>query len=153
MHCPHLSEPLPAISYCFPVQVQGELLGVLNLRSQHAENLDDAKRELAYAVVEQIGMTLSNLNLRAALREQSIREVWKGPMFVWWRAKHAAREGGDIPLCRECPDWQYRSWTHNWEKVMRTAKAHRLRVIEWAEHEKEGDRVSSDSAPTPEPAS
>jgi diguanylate cyclase (GGDEF)-like protein len=60
------------------VQVQGELLGVLNLRSQHAENLDDAKRELAYAVVEQIGMTLSNLNLRAALREQSIRDPLTG---------------------------------------------------------------------------
>jgi len=103
--------------------------------------------------VEVCGFDISGRTNLGNVREQSIREVWKGPMFVWWRAKHAAREGGDIPLCRECPDWQYRSWTHNWEKVMRTAKAHRLRVIEWAEHEKEGDRVSSDSAPTPEPAS
>ncbi|HEX9333135.1 MAG TPA: PAS domain-containing protein, partial [Anaerolineales bacterium] len=53
LSCLHLSEPLPAISYCLPVQVQGEILGVLNVRSQHKENLDDAKRQLAYTVVEQ----------------------------------------------------------------------------------------------------
>jgi methionyl-tRNA formyltransferase/MoaA/NifB/PqqE/SkfB family radical SAM enzyme len=85
--------------------------------------------------VEVCGFDISGRTNLGNVREQTIHEIWKGPMFEWWRAKHAARQGGDIPLCRECPDWQYRSWTHNWEKVMRTAKAHRLRVIEWAEHE------------------
>ena len=76
--CSHLSEPLPAVSYCLPMQVQGVPLGVLNVRSQHKENLGDAKLQLAYTVVEQTGMALSNLNLRAALREQSIRDPLTG---------------------------------------------------------------------------
>jgi len=76
--CLHLSEPLPAISYCIPVQVQGEILGVLHVRSRHEENLGDAKHQLAYTVVEQTGMALSNLKLREALREQSIRDPLTG---------------------------------------------------------------------------
>ena len=76
--CSHISEPLPAISYCLPMQVQGVPLGVLHVRSQQKENLGDAKLQLAYTVVEQTGMALSNLNLRAALREQSIRDPLTG---------------------------------------------------------------------------
>jgi diguanylate cyclase (GGDEF)-like protein/PAS domain S-box-containing protein len=76
--CLHISEPLPAVSYCLPMQIQGEILGVLHLRAQQAESLDEAKRQLAYAVVEQIGMVLSNLKLREALREQSIRDPLTG---------------------------------------------------------------------------
>ncbi|PYQ47489.1 MAG: radical SAM protein [Acidobacteria bacterium] len=98
--------------------------------------------------VEVCGFDISGRTNLGNVREQTIREIWKGPMFEWWRGKHAAREGGDIPLCRECPDWQYRSWTHNWEKVMRTAKAHRLRVIEWAEHEKGEPAGAGSSAPS-----
>jgi diguanylate cyclase (GGDEF)-like protein/PAS domain S-box-containing protein len=78
LQCLHLSEPLPAVSYCLPVQIRGEILGILNVRSQHKENLEAAKFQLAYTVVEQAGMTLSNLNLRAALREQSIRDTVTG---------------------------------------------------------------------------
>jgi diguanylate cyclase (GGDEF)-like protein len=72
--CHHLPEPLPTVSYCLPMQVHGELLGFLHVRSEKQENLAEAKHQLAYTVVEQTGMALSNLNLRAALREQSIRD-------------------------------------------------------------------------------
>src|SRR6266508_1440815 len=78
LQCLHLSEPLPAVSYCLPVQIQGEILGILHVRSQHKENLEAAKFQLAYTVVEQTGMALSNLNWRAALREQSIRDPVTG---------------------------------------------------------------------------
>ena len=76
--CFHLAEPLPAVSYCLPMQAQGETLGVLHVQSRHEENLDEAKRQLAYTVVEQAGMALSNLRLREALREQSIRDPLTG---------------------------------------------------------------------------
>jgi methionyl-tRNA formyltransferase/MoaA/NifB/PqqE/SkfB family radical SAM enzyme len=88
--------------------------------------------------VEVCGFDISGRTNLGNVRQQTIREIWQGPMFQWWREKHASGCGGDIPLCRECPDWQYRSWTHNWEKVMRTAEQHRLRVIEWAESETGG---------------
>jgi diguanylate cyclase (GGDEF)-like protein/PAS domain S-box-containing protein len=78
LQCLHLSEPLPAVSYCLPVQIQGEILGILHVRSQHKEDLEATKFQLAYTVVDQAGMALSNLNLRAALREQSIRDPITG---------------------------------------------------------------------------
>jgi methionyl-tRNA formyltransferase/MoaA/NifB/PqqE/SkfB family radical SAM enzyme len=83
--------------------------------------------------VEVCGFDITGRTNLGNVREQTIHEIWTGPVFQWWRGKHAEGRGGDIPLCRECPDWQYRSWTHNWEKVMRTAEKHRLRVIEWSE--------------------
>ncbi len=78
LQCLHLSEPLPAVSYCLPVQSQGEIHGILHIRSQQKGNLESAKFQLAYTVVEQTAMALSNLNLRAALREQSIRDPVTG---------------------------------------------------------------------------
>ena len=88
--------------------------------------------------VEVCGFDISGRTNLGNVKVQTIKEIWKGPMFQWWREKHAEGHGGDIPLCRECPDWQYRSWTHNWEKVMKTADKHRLRVIEWADSETSG---------------
>ena len=76
--CLHLTKPLPTVSYCLPMQVQGETLGILHLQSQHKEYLDEAKRQLAYTVIEQTSMALSNLKLREALREQSIRDPLTG---------------------------------------------------------------------------
>jgi diguanylate cyclase (GGDEF)-like protein/PAS domain S-box-containing protein len=76
--CRHLPNPPPKVSCCLPMQIQGEILGFLHVRSEQEEYLDEPKRQLAYTVVEQTGMTISNLNLRAALREQSIRDPLTG---------------------------------------------------------------------------
>jgi diguanylate cyclase (GGDEF)-like protein len=76
--CRHLPNPSPKVSYCLPMQIQGEILGFLHVRSEEEAYLDEPKRQLAYTVVEQTGMTISNLNLRAALREQSIRDPLTG---------------------------------------------------------------------------
>ncbi len=76
--CIHLGEPRPAASFCLPLQAHGEILGTLHLQSEEADKLDEAKRQLAYIVVEQMGMALSNLRLREALREQSIRDSLTG---------------------------------------------------------------------------
>jgi diguanylate cyclase (GGDEF)-like protein len=76
--CLHISEPLPAVSYCLPMQAQGEIIGVLHLRSKSKENLGEPKRQLAYSIVDQAGMAISNLRLREALREQSIRDPLTG---------------------------------------------------------------------------
>jgi diguanylate cyclase (GGDEF)-like protein/PAS domain S-box-containing protein len=78
LRCLHLSEPLPVISFCLPLQMQAEIWGILHVQSQHAENLDEARRQLAHTVVEQAGMALSNLKLREVLREQSIRDPMTG---------------------------------------------------------------------------
>jgi diguanylate cyclase (GGDEF)-like protein/PAS domain S-box-containing protein len=77
-HCIHLAEPLPIATCCLPIQVQDEKLGILHLQSMSKENLGEPQRQLAYTIVEQARMALSNLKLREALREQSIRDPLTG---------------------------------------------------------------------------
>ena len=76
--CPHILESLPAVTFCLPMVAQGEILGVLHLQSASKDFLTEPKRQLTYTVVEQAGMALSNLKLREALREQSIRDPLTG---------------------------------------------------------------------------
>ncbi len=84
--------------------------------------------------IEVCGFDISGRTNFGNCREKTIREIWKGPEFQWWRTMHAERRGGEIPLCRECPDWQYRSWTHNYTKVLKTAEQHRQESIQTFEH-------------------
>lgn len=65
------------------------------------------------------------------IRERTIRSIWQGEVFEYYRSKHLAGKGGDIPLCSGCPDWKYRSWTHNYWKVMENAEVSRKnRIVE-----------------------
>jgi len=61
------------------------------------------------------------------VHERSIAEIWLGRGFDYFRQKHLDRRGDDIPLCRDCPDWKYRSWKHNYWKIVSTAEQRRLR--------------------------
>jgi len=61
----------------------------------------------------------------ANIVERSIKEIWNGPEFNYFREKHLSRHGGDIPICKRCPDWQYRSWQHNYWKILRNAEKKR----------------------------
>ena len=54
---------------------------------------------------------------------KSIRDIWHGEGFRFYREKHLAGKGNDIPLCHGCPDWKYRSWNHNYWKVVKNAEA------------------------------
>ena len=56
---------------------------------------------------------------------QTISEIWQGDGFRFYREKHLAGRGKDIEMCRGCPDWQYRSWHHNYWKVVKDAESHR----------------------------
>lgn len=59
------------------------------------------------------------------VHDKSIREIWHGKGFNYFRDKHLNQRGHDIPLCRDCPDWKYRSWKHNYWKVVGTAEQRR----------------------------
>ncbi|MGO9622795.1 MAG: radical SAM/SPASM domain-containing protein [Desulfobaccales bacterium] len=56
------------------------------------------------------------------IHEQSITEIWKGEGFEYYRRLHLERRGTEIPLCSQCPDWKYRSWKHNYWKIVQTAE-------------------------------
>ena len=64
---------------------------------------------------------------------QTVKEIWHGPGFRWYRDKHLAGRGKDITLCSSCPDWKYRSWTHNYWKVV--DKAERARALQLNPHD------------------
>jgi radical SAM protein with 4Fe4S-binding SPASM domain len=64
----------------------------------------------------------------ANVMERSIKEIWNGPEFIYFREKHLTRHGDDIPICKQCPDWQYRSWQHNYWKLLKNAEEKRKQV-------------------------
>ena len=34
-------------------------------------------------------------------------------------------KGDEIELCKNCPDWKYRSWEHNYWKIVKKAEERR----------------------------
>lgn len=57
----------------------------------------------------------------ANILDRTIKEIWNGPEFTDFRSKHLSGRGDEIPICRTCPDWKYRSWQYNYWKVLRDA--------------------------------
>jgi len=55
------------------------------------------------------------------VHEKTIKEIWHGDGFEYYRKKHLARRGNEIELCQGCPDWKYRSWQHNYWKIVKNA--------------------------------
>jgi len=53
--------------------------------------------------------------------KQTIKDIWHGEGFKFYRDKHLNNKGSEISMCSKCPDWKYRSWTHNYWKVVREA--------------------------------
>lgn len=63
------------------------------------------------------------------VQTESIADIWHGEGFTWYREKHLAGKGKSIPLCSGCPDWKYRSWDHNYWRVVRNAADNRARKL------------------------
>lgn len=61
------------------------------------------------------------------IHEKSIKEIWHGEGFEYYRQKHQSRRGDEIDLCKNCPDWQYRSWQHNYWKIVKNAEMRRAK--------------------------
>jgi diguanylate cyclase (GGDEF)-like protein len=80
--CQHLPSPLPPAYLCTPLVAQGASLGVLHVasepRSDEEPHLSQAKHRLAEAVAAQLGLGLSNVQLREILRNQSIHDPLTG---------------------------------------------------------------------------
>jgi radical SAM protein with 4Fe4S-binding SPASM domain len=59
------------------------------------------------------------------IHQKSISEIWHGAEFGFYRQMHLDRRGSEIELCSRCPDWQYRSWKHNYWKIVEHAEEKR----------------------------
>ncbi|MBF0166136.1 MAG: radical SAM protein [Alphaproteobacteria bacterium] len=62
------------------------------------------------------------------LKKSSLAEIWHCEAFRDYRRQHLALQGHKIEMCSKCPDWKYRSWDHNYWKVMRDASAVRSQI-------------------------
>lgn len=89
--CRHLVGDTSGHTFCIPLTVQGEVLGLLSLLwddepSLPTAGLQDTRdppsgleyRRLALAAADQLALTLANLALRSELRTQSIRDALTG---------------------------------------------------------------------------
>jgi len=59
------------------------------------------------------------------IHEQSIKDIWHGKEFEYYRRKHLDKKAEDIEMCKNCPDWKYRSWKHNYWKLVDIAEKNR----------------------------
>jgi MoaA/NifB/PqqE/SkfB family radical SAM enzyme len=75
------------------------------------------------------GYDISGNTSMGNVTTDSIEDIWHGPGFRFYRDKHLAGAGKDISLCAGCPDWKYRSWTHNYWKVVDKAEQSRARKL------------------------
>lgn len=63
------------------------------------------------------------------VHEQTIKQIWHGEGFQYYRDKHLQRKGQEIEFCQNCPDWKYRSWKHNYWKIVKNAEKKRRQKI------------------------
>ncbi len=75
------------------------------------------------------GYDISGNTSMGNVNTDSIRDIWHGDGFRFYRDKHLAGRGKDIAMCAGCPDWKYRSWQHNYWKVVKNAEAARERKL------------------------
>ncbi len=73
--CAHLASP-PLYGYlCIPLISHGDVMGLLYVQNNHAEQMhDDYRYQLALNTSENLSLALSSFRLRQALRYQSVRD-------------------------------------------------------------------------------
>ena len=64
------------------------------------------------------GYDISATTNMGNVNNKSIRDVWNGKEFNFYRKKHLEKKGDEIEICKNCPDWKYRSWNHNYWKLI-----------------------------------
>lgn len=86
--------------------------------------LIDSRGRAAFCIHDIVGKTdMGNVH------EMSIHEIWTGDKFKKFREMHLSGRGYEIELCSNCEDGQYRSWKHNYWKIIRIASDGREKSV------------------------
>jgi radical SAM protein with 4Fe4S-binding SPASM domain len=75
------------------------------------------------------GFDIAAITNMGNVHDKSIKDIWHSADFEFYRQKHLAGKGDDIELCRNCPDWKYRSWKHNYWKIVNNAEKSRKQRV------------------------
>lgn len=76
------------------------------------------------------GFDIAGVTDMGNIHEKSIKAIWHGQGFEYYRNMHLEQKGDEIEICRTCPDWKYRSWKHNYWKIIKNAEERRKEKIE-----------------------
>jgi MoaA/NifB/PqqE/SkfB family radical SAM enzyme len=65
------------------------------------------------------------------VNDVSIKEIWQGQRFNWYRQLHLDGRGAEAWPCRGCSAWLagIRDWHHGWLKVLKTSGDHLKEVM------------------------
>jgi MoaA/NifB/PqqE/SkfB family radical SAM enzyme len=60
------------------------------------------------------------------VKEMSLKEIWQGETFNWYRRMHLSGRGAEAWPCRGCSAWLagVRDWEHGWLKVLKSSGDH-----------------------------
>lgn len=72
--------------------------------------------------VELCGFDIAGKTNLGNIHEKSIKEIWLGEVFEYYRYMHLQRRTDELELCHNCPDLKYRSWKHNYWKLVKNAE-------------------------------
>jgi MoaA/NifB/PqqE/SkfB family radical SAM enzyme len=63
--------------------------------------------------------------------EKSVREIWRGEMFDWYRQMHLEGRGAECWPCRGCSAWLagVRDWKYGWLKVLKSSGEHLQQIM------------------------
>ncbi|MBI1947859.1 MAG: radical SAM protein [Deltaproteobacteria bacterium] len=66
------------------------------------------------------------------VNDVSIKSIWQGETFRWYRELHLAGRGAETFPCRGCSAWKagIRDWKHGWLKVLKTSGERLKEVME-----------------------
>jgi len=64
------------------------------------------------------------------IHDQSIKSIWSSEDFNKIRQAHLNCKGDQIDICKNCEDWQFRSWNHNYFKMAKEAESNRIKNSE-----------------------
>ncbi len=76
--CNHIGPQVSEPTLCVPLYGVDETLGVITIQGQPGGDLTDSDRRLTRLMAETIALSVSNLHLREALRNQSVRDPLTG---------------------------------------------------------------------------
>lgn len=64
--------------------------------------------------------------------EKSIKEIWQGDMFNWYRRMHLEGRGAECWPCRGCSAWLagIRDWEYGWLRVLKKSGDHLKEVMQ-----------------------
>lgn len=85
------------------------------------------------------GFDIAAVTNMGNIHDKSIKDIWHGEEFESYRKMHLERNGSGIELCKHCPDWKYRSWKHNYWKIVKSAEDKRKEELNKLDiHDQEG---------------